>query len=87
VKVFAYDAIGNLLSQSGVGNYAYPLAGSALHSNRFGCAVKGNGRALPSGTIGSISGPAIAAAPLVPVNFSWTKARSCMKTSLSFLTA
>jgi RHS repeat-associated protein len=30
VKLFAYDAIGNLLSKSGVGNYAYPLAGSAL---------------------------------------------------------
>jgi RHS repeat-associated protein len=30
VKNFAYDAIGNLLSKSDVGNYAYPLAGSAL---------------------------------------------------------
>ncbi len=30
VKLFAYDAIGNLLSKSDVGNYAYPLAGSAL---------------------------------------------------------
>jgi YD repeat-containing protein len=30
VKSFLYDAIGNLLAKSGVGNYAYPLAGSAL---------------------------------------------------------
>jgi hypothetical protein len=30
VKSFTYDAIGNLLSKSDVGNYAYPLAGSAL---------------------------------------------------------
>jgi RHS repeat-associated protein len=30
VKTFAYDAIGNLLSKSDVGNYTYPLAGSAL---------------------------------------------------------
>ncbi len=30
MKLFAYDAIGNLLSKSDVGNYAYPLAGSAL---------------------------------------------------------
>jgi RHS Repeat len=27
VKTFAYDAIGNLLSKSDVGNYTYPLAG------------------------------------------------------------
>jgi RHS repeat-associated protein len=30
LKTFAYDVIGNLLSKSDVGNYAYPLAGSAL---------------------------------------------------------
>ena len=30
VKTFTYDAIGNLLSKSDVGNYTYPLAGSAL---------------------------------------------------------
>ena len=30
VKQFAYDPIGNLLSKSDVGNYSYPLAGSAL---------------------------------------------------------
>jgi hypothetical protein len=30
VKTFSYDAIGNLLTKSDVGNYAYPLAGSAL---------------------------------------------------------
>jgi hypothetical protein len=30
VKTFSYDAIGNLLSKSDVGNYSYPLAGSAL---------------------------------------------------------
>jgi uncharacterized protein RhaS with RHS repeats len=30
VKNFTYDALGNLLSKSDVGNYAYPLAGSAL---------------------------------------------------------
>jgi hypothetical protein len=30
VKTFSYDPIGNLLSKSDVGNYAYPLAGSAL---------------------------------------------------------
>jgi RHS repeat-associated protein len=29
-KTFAYDVIGNLLSKSDVGNYTYPLAGSAL---------------------------------------------------------
>jgi RHS repeat-associated protein len=30
VKNFSYDAIGNLLTKSDVGNYTYPLAGSAL---------------------------------------------------------
>jgi len=30
LKTFAYDAIGNLLSKSDVGNYTYPMAGSAL---------------------------------------------------------
>jgi RHS repeat-associated protein len=30
LKTFAYDVIGNLLSKSDVGNYVYPLAGSAL---------------------------------------------------------
>jgi uncharacterized protein RhaS with RHS repeats len=30
LKSFAYNAIGNLLSKSDVGNYTYPLAGSAL---------------------------------------------------------
>jgi hypothetical protein len=30
VKTFAYDAIGNLLTKSDVGNYTYPLAGSVL---------------------------------------------------------
>ncbi len=30
VKLFAYDAIGNMLSKSDVGNYTYSLAGSAL---------------------------------------------------------
>ncbi len=30
MKTFLYDAIGNLLSKSDAGNYAYPLAGSAL---------------------------------------------------------
>jgi uncharacterized protein RhaS with RHS repeats len=30
VKTFTYDATGNLLSKSDVGNYNYPLAGSAL---------------------------------------------------------
>jgi hypothetical protein len=29
LKSFAYDVIGNLLSKSDVGTYAYPLAGSA----------------------------------------------------------
>ena len=30
MKTFLYDAIGNLLAKSDVGNYADPLAGSAL---------------------------------------------------------
>jgi hypothetical protein len=30
VKTFAYDAIGNLLTKSDVGNYVYPLADLAL---------------------------------------------------------
>jgi hypothetical protein len=60
VKLFAYDAIGNLLSKSGVG--ITPIRWrQALHSNCFGMRRQTERRALPSGTIGSISGAAIAA--------------------------
>ena len=39
VKTFAYDATGNLLRKSDVGNYAYPLAGSALPHAAVGVGV------------------------------------------------